>query len=103
MLINMKPTTFFVVINMRTSQGFECIGKFFVGDSEKAAIGIFRKLKGRGTVDERSPLQLDLMESRNGLPVNINMISCSLDELGENCRIITRELFRLINIEHTKT
>ncbi len=95
----MKQTTFYIVINLKTSQGYECIGKFFIGDNRKSASDIFRQLKGSDTVTEKSILQLDLMESKNGLPANLQMISCSLEELAENCRIITRELFRLLNME----
>lgn len=95
----MKQTTFYIVLNLRTSQGYECFGKFFIGDNEASAEEIFKKLKGRDTVNDKSILQLDLMESKNGLPVNVQMISCSLEELAENCRTITRELFRLINME----
>ena len=95
----MKQTTFYIVLNLKTSQGYECIGKFFVGDNEASANHVFKQLKGNTKVTEKSILQLDLMESKNGLPVNLKMISCTLEELAENCRIITRELFRLINME----
>ena len=95
----MKQTTFYIVLNLKTSQGYECIGKFFVGDKESSANHVFKQLKGNTKVTEKSILQLDLMESKNGLPVNLKMISCTLEELAENCRIITRELFRLINME----
>ena len=57
------------------------------------------KLKGKKNVDEKSILQLDLMESVNGLPTNMQMISCSLEDLAENCKIITKERFRLLNME----
>jgi hypothetical protein len=56
-------------------------------------------LKGTTDIDEKNILHLDLMETRNGLPVNIQMITCTLEELAENCKIITRELFRLYNLE----
>lgn len=95
----MKQTTFYITINLKTPQGYECIGKFFVGDNQESATNIFRQLKGRKTVNEKSLLQFDLMESKDGLPLNVQMISCSLEDVAENCRIITRELFRLINME----
>ncbi len=87
------------MLNLKTSHGYECIGKFFVGDNEVSANQVFKQLKGNTKVTEKSILQLDLMESKDGLPVNLQMISCTLEELGDNCRIITRELFRLINLE----
>ena len=95
----MTPTVFYIVLNLRTCNGYECFGKFYIGNSKKAATGIFNQLKGKKDVNDKSVLQLDLMESRNGLPQNIQMISCSLDELTENCKIITVETFRLLNME----
>lgn len=95
----MKQTNFYIVLNLKTFQGYECFGKFFIGDNKASATDIFNQLKGRKMVNEKSLLQLDLMESKNGLPVNLQMISCSLEELAENCRIITKEIFRMINME----
>jgi hypothetical protein len=79
--------------------GYECFGKFFIGNNRKSAGAIFDQLKGRKNVDEKSLLQLDLMESVNGLPTNMQMLSCSLEDLAENCKIITKERFRLLNME----
>jgi hypothetical protein len=95
----MKETIFYVVLNLKTTNGFESFGKFFVGNNRKFAADLFRKLKGSKDVDENSVLHLDLMETKNGLPLNIHMISCSLDELAENCKIITKETFKLFNLE----
>jgi hypothetical protein len=50
-------------------------------------------------VDDKSILHFDLVESINGLPASLEMISCSLEELAENCKIITKETFRFINME----
>lgn len=96
---SMKQTTFYIVLNIRTGYGYECFGKFFIGNNKKSAASIFDQLKGKKNVDEESLLQLDLMESVNGLPTNMQMISCSLEELAENCKIITKERFRLLNME----
>jgi len=95
----MKQTTFYIVLNIRTCDGYECFGKFFMGNNKKSAAAIFEQLKGGKNVDEKSILQLDLMESVNGLPTNMQMISCSLEDLAENCKIITKERFRLLNME----
>ena len=95
----MKQTTFYIVLNVRTGYGYECFGKFFIGNSRESATTIFNQLRGRKQVDEKSILQLDLMESVNGLPANMQMISCSLEDLAENCKLITKERFRLLNME----
>jgi len=95
----MKQTTFYIVLNLRTCTGYESFGKFFIGNDKKSAARIFAQLKGQKAVDEKSVLQLDLRETINGLPVNIQMITCSLEELAENCRIITKEIFKMFNLK----
>ena len=95
----MKQTTFYIVLNLRTCTGYESFGKFSIGDNRRIATDIFNRLKGSQTVNDRSNIQLDLTEMVNGLPVNVQMISCSLDELAENCKYITIETFRLLNLK----
>jgi hypothetical protein len=94
----MEQTAFYIVLNLKTGNGFENFGKFSIGNAREFARSIFNKLKGRRDVDEKNVLHLDLIETSNGLPVNMQMISCSLEELAENCKIITREAFKLLNL-----
>ncbi|MET0636511.1 MAG: hypothetical protein ABWZ25_10820 [Chitinophagaceae bacterium] len=91
--------TFCIKLTIMTASGHEVFGEFFLGQNRKIAENIFQQLRGDREVDDRNILQLDLMESRNGLPVNIKMMTCDLDELQENCRIITKEMFRVFNLE----
>ena len=95
----MKENTFYIVLNLRTCNGYECFGKFFIGNNKRCATDIFDQLKRRSNVNEKNILQLDLMETINGLPVNMQMISCSLEDLAENCKIITKETFKLFNLK----
>lgn len=98
-LISMKQTTFYIVLNLRTCNGYESFGKFFIGNNREFAAGIFTQLKGGKNVTEKSVLQLDLVETINGLPASMQMITCSLEELAENCKIITKETFKLFNLK----
>lgn len=91
-------THFCIKLNLKTSNGYETFGKFFLGEERKHAYAIFSKLKGSDKVDEGDVLSLELCELRNELPVNIQIISCTLEELAENCRTITREIFKLHNL-----
>jgi hypothetical protein len=95
----MGQTTFNIRLNIRTGNGFECFGKFFLGNRREFATTIFNQLKGEKKADEKGILQFDLVESINGLPASIQVISCSLEELAENCKLITKETFRVINME----
>ena len=94
----MKETTFYIQVSIKTANGFERVGKFVVGDNRKKAAAIFEKLKGNSNVDQKSILTLELVEARNKLPVNMQMITCTLQELGENCKIIMRDSFKLFNM-----
>jgi hypothetical protein len=95
----MAETNFFIVLNIRTADGFKSYGKFFIGNDKETAYRLFTKLRGSKKVNDKSILHIDLMETRNGLPLNIQLISCTLEELGENCKIITKETFKRFNFE----
>lgn len=97
----MPETNFYIVENIRTTDGSLAVGKFFVGHNRDAALAIFRKLKGNADVDEKAVLTLELRETRNDLPLDVLMISCTLDEFAENCKIITRESFKFFNLNET--
>lgn len=95
----MKVSTYYIVLNIRTGSGFECVGKFCLGNNRKTASSIFDSLKGNRNVNEQTILTLDLMELVNELPLSIQMITCTLEELAENCKIITRETFKRFNVD----
>jgi hypothetical protein len=94
-------TQFYILLNVKTSRGPESFGRFFIGNNRERAYGVFKQMKGT-EVDEKNVLCLDFMETVEGLPVNLKMITCTLDQLGENCRIVTKEVFKLFNLEETK-
>ena len=77
----------------------ESIGKFYIGDNRNYAYALFGKLKGADDISEKDVLFLDFMETVDSLPYNLKMKSCTLNELAENCKIITKELFKLNNLE----
>ena len=92
-------TVFYIILNLKTPGGFESFGQFFVGNNAEFANNIFQKLKGNKTVDDSAVITLELRETRQGLPFNLQIISCSLQEIAENCKIITREAFTLFNLK----
>jgi hypothetical protein len=87
-------TTFYILFSIKTTEGLENFGRFYIGNDRKAAYELFAKLSGDDDVHESNMLFLELMESVNNLPVNMKMKSCNLRELGENCEIITKEVFK---------
>ena len=74
-------------------------GQYFLGNDREAAYELFCRLKGADQIKDTCPLHIDLMETVDELPVTIKTICCTLDELGTNCKLIAREMFRLKNLE----
>jgi hypothetical protein len=95
----MAETKFYIDVNIKTPDDFICYGKFTLGNSKKFASNLFQKMKGNKKVDDKAILQLEFVETRNDLPVNVQVISCSLDQLTENCKTITKEIFKFVNLE----
>jgi len=92
-------TRFYILITLKALDGMESIGKFYVGDNRDYAYALFEKLNGADEISEKDVLFLDFMETVDSLPYNLKMKSCTLNLLGENCKTITKELFRLNNLE----
>lgn len=92
-------TAFYIVFNIKTPQGFESFARFYIGDSDKLARNLFEKLKGSGDNLDDCILQMDLMETINNLPQNINVLGCTLEEMAENCKEITKEAFKIFTLE----
>lgn len=92
-------TQFYITITLKTHNGLECFAKFFIGNNRHRAFDIFKQLKGSHNVTEKNILYFDFWETKKGLPVNLDLITCTLNQLAENCRIITKELFISENFE----
>lgn len=92
-------TQFYILLSLKTLQGYVDYAQYFLGNDRMAAQELFRKLKGDPRMLASCPLHIDLMETVDGLPVKIESICCTLDELGLNCQLIAREIFRLKNLE----
>ncbi len=91
-------TQFYILLSLKTPAGFENYGQYFFGNDREAAYDLFDSLKGDRDVKETALLHIDLMETVGGLPVKISIIGCTLDELACNSKLITREIFRLKNL-----
>lgn len=94
----MKENSFYVLLSIRTCEGFESFGKFNLGNKREVAEQIFSEFKGRADVKEDTVLTIELMETINELPFNLNMLACTLDELAHNMKVIAKEMFKLHNL-----
>lgn len=94
--------TYFINCTLKTVQGFECFGQFFIGHDRYFAESLFKKLKGNEEVSEANILQLEFIEAKENLPLNLKMIRCDLNEMSENARLITKEMFKYYNLKINK-
>ncbi|MBW8686965.1 hypothetical protein [Chitinophaga rhizophila] len=91
-------TTFHILLHVKTTDGHETFGKFDLGGDRAMADYIFRHLKGDSDVTDQCGLCLEFIEMRDNLPYNVRMLSCTLDQLAENCRVITKETFKRLAV-----
>jgi hypothetical protein len=92
-------TQFYITFSFKTCEDYKTFAKFFIGNNREVAYAIFKKLKGYDEVNEANVLYMDFIESWEGLPKNLKVKSCTLQQLSENCSIITKELFKFNNLE----
>jgi hypothetical protein len=88
-----------IAIHARTSSGFDTIGEFFIGSDRQEANQLFKSLKGSPDNLEDGVLIMDLRELNRGLLFDVHMIQCTLDQVADNCRLITKHQFRALNLK----
>jgi hypothetical protein len=93
------PSSIFIDISIRTPEGPKRFGRFELGSDRDAARELFKKLKGSPEVDHKHMLYIEFVETVNGLPVNLDILTCDLQELGSNSMLITQEIFRSWNLK----
>jgi hypothetical protein len=86
--------TFYILFTFRKPAGFEPFARFDIGTDGETAHQLFADLKGNTECGEKDFLLIELMETTKDLPVNLKVKTCRLDDLLENCRLITRSVFR---------
>ena len=92
-------TLFSISFNIRTPDNIGTYGSFFIGNDKERAYDVFRKLKGDDNVSEDDLLFIEFSERRDGIPFNLKMRACTLEDLAFNVKIITREAFKIYGIE----
>jgi hypothetical protein len=93
-------TEYRIAVHARTTSGFDTIGEFFVGSDRQEASQLFKSLKGSADEIQDGVLLMDLRELNRGLLFDIHMIQCTLDEVADNCRLITKHQFKTLNLKN---
>jgi hypothetical protein len=93
---------FSLLLSVKTPLGFVTYGQYEWGGSSAEMFEFFARLKGCPDAAGETILHIDLMETVDELPCRINTISCTLDELVYNCKLITLETFRINSLKEVK-
>jgi hypothetical protein len=93
-------TIYRVIVNMQIPDGYIETARFFIGNNKDEATEMFELLHGRHLAGKASLLRMDLVAKDNdGIGIVHQSLDCTLKELTENVKIITKETFRLLNLE----
>lgn len=93
-------TTYNIVISIRTLHGMLEIGTFFLGTDVDFAQRVFDGLQGASILEDDALIRIDLEKKESDiLPARLVSISCTLDEYAENCKVITRDIFKFFTLE----
>ncbi len=82
-----------IALHVRTPDGFETYAEFFLGNKRLEATNPFKTLHGSYNITYDSILLMELRVMSRGLPIDIRMRHCTLDEIAESCRTSTKYLF----------
>jgi hypothetical protein len=93
-------TEYRIALHARTTSGFDTIREFYVGRDRQEAKQLFKSLTGSADDLEDGVLLMDLRELNRGLVFDIHMIQCTLDEVANNCRLITKHQFKTLNLKN---
>lgn len=80
----------------------ETYGFFSVGKDEGFARSVFGMLQGEDVVFPSSVITVDLIKRDAGVPFPLGLLHCSYEQLACNVKVITKELFKQLNLEGTK-
>jgi hypothetical protein len=91
--------TYEISLNMKTLKGIEPYGCFSLGNDEQFARTLYRSLEGDEQVSLSSIITIDLIKRKDGIPFPQGLRHCTYDQLAANVQLITRELFKHLNLD----
>ena len=97
-LIIMK-TRFYIIVEMKVPDGIVDYGRFYIGDEPEFAHDLFDRLDGHLDPELQFMLHIHLVEKSADASLLKKSKGCSLESFTENCRLITRETFKFLNLE----
>lgn len=95
-------TFFEISLNMKTIKGLETYASFYLGNDEPFAKRVFELMQGDREIKENSVISMDLTKRQNGVPYPVSILHCNWGNLAYNTKIITKEVFKELNLEQGK-
>jgi hypothetical protein len=93
-------TIYSIIVNIRVPGGYAETAQFFIANAKSDATEMFNLLHGQHTTGTTPLLRMDLVaRDSNGMDTIFDSLDCTLQELTENTKIITKETFKLLNLE----
>jgi len=92
---------FYITFSIKTITGIDSYATYNLGDNEEKAMAVFKLLKGSPELSSQSVLTMDFTVMNDGIPLPIKMLECTFDDIMYNTRIITREIFKNLNLEES--
>ncbi|WP_417367279.1 hypothetical protein [Flavobacterium beibuense] len=90
---------FYITLNIRTVSGIDSYAYYYLGNDKNKAEAIFQQLKGSEQLAPDTVLTMDYTQMKDGIPFPLTMLACTIEEVTYNTRIITREIFKNLNLE----
>lgn len=90
---------FIITIDMKVAEGYIEYGRFTINSFQHAAQDIFDQLSGLAYTNNNLLLRLSLIQQGSEPFEVLATKYCTLDELCDNCRLITRALFKCYNLD----
>ncbi len=90
---------FHITADMKAAEGYIEYGRFFINTNLQAALAVFDQLNGLVYTPDNLPIRLSLIQPGSTPPEVLATKYCTLDQLGYNCCLITRELFKYYNLD----
>ncbi|MCD2421914.1 hypothetical protein LQ567_04015 [Niabella pedocola] len=96
----MNKTAFYIVVDMKTPDGYISYCHFFIGGDKDRAEAVFNSLNGiiPDIADSAYVLRMCLVCRHNNSSIVKAMRYCTLDDLAVNVPLITREVFKWLTL-----
>jgi hypothetical protein len=95
-------TSFEISLNMKTIKGLETYASFYLGSDEKFSKHLFDLMQGEREIQENSVISMDLTKRHKGIPYPLSILHCNWEHLARNTKIITKEIFKELNLEQNR-